>query len=355
MDSLTQFALGATVSALCLGKTLGPRKAAVLGGILGTLPDLDVFIPFDNPVDSFVLHRGWTHSLFIHALATPILGELLVRSIRPLHHHRSLVWWTVFLCLSTHALIDAMTVYGTRLFWPIYPDPVGVGSIFIIDPLYTLPLLAAVILALTHASWSPRLGHWLRAALVVSSAYMGIGVVLQAHAEERARAVFTTAGIETDRVFAIASPFNTVLWKVIGLQDDRYHNLYISPFDDDLDATIYSHPRQPELVVCLNDNEAFKKLEWFSKGFYRAELEGDKIVVSDLRMGLTPNYVFRFAIAERAGETVRPIMPTRASDQPRASEGDLAWLVERVLGRPAVRIAERVDPQTLGQIQQNAC
>ena len=72
MDSLTQFLLGAAVSTACLGKTLGPRKAALVGGALGTLPDLDVFIPFDDPVDSFVLHRGATHSLFIQALAAPV-------------------------------------------------------------------------------------------------------------------------------------------------------------------------------------------------------------------------------------------------------------------------------------------
>jgi len=114
MDSLTQFALGATISTLCLGKKLGPRKAATLGGALGTLPDLDVFLPFDNPVDSFVLHRGWTHAFVIHIVATPILGEVITRLSSALRDYRVLVWWTVFLCLTTHAIIDAMTVYGTR-------------------------------------------------------------------------------------------------------------------------------------------------------------------------------------------------------------------------------------------------
>ncbi|MBO6510809.1 MAG: metal-dependent hydrolase, partial [Roseibium sp.] len=44
MDSITQFVLGAAVSTACLGKTLGPRKAALIGGVLGTVPDLDVFL-----------------------------------------------------------------------------------------------------------------------------------------------------------------------------------------------------------------------------------------------------------------------------------------------------------------------
>ena len=355
MDSLTQFVLGSAVSALCLGKTLGPRKAALLGGVLGTLPDLDVFLPFDNPVDAFVLHRGWTHSLFIHALAAPILGEFLVRFVKPLKDHRALVWLTVFLCFSTHALIDAMTVYGTRLFWPIYPDPVGVGSIFIIDPLYTLPLLGVVIWALARRHWSPRLGRGLTVALMMTTAYMGLGVVLQAHVERRAKVVFSDAGIEAERVFAIAAPFNTVLWKVIGLEDDRYHNLYLSLFDGDEEPKIYTHQRRPELVACLDDVDGFKKLAWFSQGYYRADLEKDKIVVSDIRMGLTPSYVFRFAIAEHSGETVFPIPPQIGSPQPRSVDGDLDWLMERILGRPAIRAAETIVPEPIGHSEFTAC
>ena len=355
MDSLTQFVLGSAVSALCLGKTLGPRKAALLGGVLGTVPDLDVFLPFDNPVDAFVLHRGWTHSLFIHALAAPMVGELLVRFVQPLRDHRALVWLTVFLCFSTHALIDAMTVYGTRLFWPFYPDPVGVGSIFIIDPLYTLPLLGVVIWALARRQWSPRLGRGLAAALMITTAYMGLGVVLQAHVERRATVVFAAAGIEAERVFAIAAPFNTVLWKVIGLEEDRYHNLYISLFDGDQDPRIYTHQRQPELVACLGDVDGFKKLEWFSRGYYRADMEKEKIVVSDLRMGLTPSYVFRFAIGEHSGETVYPIPPQTGSPQPRSFEGDIDWLVERFLGRPAMRTAETSAPEPIYDTDLSAC
>ena len=74
----------AGVGAAVLGKPLGPRRAAVLGGILGTLPDLDVFFPFDDPVESFVLHRGATHSLIVHAVVTPLIAEPLVRFVKSL-------------------------------------------------------------------------------------------------------------------------------------------------------------------------------------------------------------------------------------------------------------------------------
>lgn len=53
MDSLTQIALDAAVGETVLGQRVG-RKAALWGAILGTLPDLDVLIPFGEshwPVD----------------------------------------------------------------------------------------------------------------------------------------------------------------------------------------------------------------------------------------------------------------------------------------------------------------
>lgn len=340
MDSLTQFALGAAVSTLCLGKTLGPRKAALLGGALGTLPDLDVFLPFDNPVDAFVLHRGWTHSLFVHVVAAPVIGEVLVRTIKALKEHRALVWLTVLLCLTTHAMIDAMTVYGTRLFWPFFQDPVGVGSVFIIDPLYTLPLVGVVIWALSRRHWTPVLARGLATALVFTTGYMALSVVLQAYVESRAKVIFAEAGIEADRVFAIAGPLNTVVWKVIGLEDDRYHNIYLSLFDGTSAPRIYTHPRHPELVAELGDVDAFQKLEWFSRGYYRAELEGQRIVVSDLRMGLTPSYVFRFAIAEQRGDTVIAIPPDPLSNRTGTIGQDLDWLSDRFLGRAVIREAE---------------
>ena len=58
-------------------------------------------------------------------------------------------WWLAMaLALVTHPLLDAMTVYGTQLLLPFTHTPYAVGSVFIIDPLYTLPLLLGVLLAL---------------------------------------------------------------------------------------------------------------------------------------------------------------------------------------------------------------
>lgn len=341
MDSLTQFVLGAAVSSACLGGKIGLRKAALLGGLLGTLPDLDVLQPFADPVDSFVFHRGWSHSLVVHVAATPLIGEALVRVFKSWKEHRWRVWMAVFLCLSTHALLDALTIYGTRLFWPLYPDPVGVGSVFIIDPVYSLPLLFIVLWAFIRGRWSDAFKTALSVVLVLTTGYLAWGIGAKTYMEARAERLFKQAGVEPQRILAQAAPFNTLLWKVIGLEEGRYHNLYLSVLDVQDTQPVYTHARHLELSSCLDDNLSFQKLDWFSHGFFRADRKGDRVSISDLRMGLTPGYTFSFTVAELEAETLREVAPVRGLLTRRAiAEGDWDWLKARTLGKSTIRPAE---------------
>jgi inner membrane protein len=56
MDSLTQLTFGAACGEVIMGKKVG-RKALLWGAVLGTIPDLDVFIPLGGPVNDFVYHN----------------------------------------------------------------------------------------------------------------------------------------------------------------------------------------------------------------------------------------------------------------------------------------------------------
>lgn len=339
MDSLTQLALGACVGLAVAGRRAGARKAAVLGGVLGTLPDLDVFLPVDDPIDAFVLHRSWTHSLVMHALATPLLGEAARRAVRELRGERALAWLAVFLCLSTHALLDALTIYGTQLFWPLSTEPVGVGSVFIVDPLYTLPLLAATLWALARPAWTPPLRRAVGAALAVSTLYLGWSLIAQQAALAAAGRAFAAAGVAPVRVLAIPTPFNTLFWRVIAVEPDRYFNLYLTAFGAARPERALAHPRGAALAACIDGLDAFRRLAGFTKGFYRVDLRGGDLVVSDLRMGLTPNYVFQFAVARSEAGAVRPIPPTRRPAE-QSAPGDLEWLLAGLSGAAAVRPAE---------------
>ncbi|MGF1592696.1 MAG: metal-dependent hydrolase [Kiloniellaceae bacterium] len=339
MDSLTQLALGAAVGTAVLGRRIGPRRAAIAGGVLGTLPDLDVLYAFDDPIDAFTLHRGATHSLVVQALVTPLFGEALVRLFEGLRDQRLRTYLAVYLVFATHAVLDALTIYGTRLFWPIYPEPLGAGSIFIIDPLYTLPLLMAVIWALFRSRWSPGFGRSLAVALVASTAYLGWGLVVQQMVKGHARDLLAQAGVVPDRLLATPTAFNTLLWKVIAVDGDRYLNLYLPVSGDRGPVAAFVHPRGTGHLGCLGESEALDKLAAFSKGFYRLDLVADELRVSDLRMGLTPNYVFSFAVAAETAEGLRAIAPQRRVNA-RSAEGDVDWLLANLGGAPMLRPAE---------------
>jgi len=171
MDSLSQAVLGASVGGVVMGRTLG-RSALLGGALLGTLPDLDVLIDYGDAVANFTEHRGFSHSLLVLLPASLLLAWLLQRWRPAISLWR---WWAFTgLCLLTHPLLDAFTTYGTRLFWPL-GDPVAISSIFIIDPLYTLPLLVAVIVALVR----PPAMTALVTGLTLSSLYLCWSLVAQ--------------------------------------------------------------------------------------------------------------------------------------------------------------------------------
>ena len=90
---------------------------------------------------------------------------------------------------------------------------------------------------------------------------------------------------------------------------------------------------------CISASPAFQKLADFSKGFFRIERQDDDVLVADLRMGLNPGYVFRFAIAREVGGVLEPIPPERRRS-PRAAPGDFDWLIANVTGQAMRRTSE---------------
>ncbi|MBO6827382.1 MAG: metal-dependent hydrolase [Sneathiella sp.] len=340
MDSVTQFVLGAGIGAACLGKKHGLRKAAITGGLLGTLPDLDVFWDYGGPLENFVFHRSATHSLLLQTLATPILAEGLWRIFKKPEGQRLSFYLTVWLTLVTHALLDAMTIYGTQLLWPLTDHPFGVGSMFIIDPLYTLPLLFITLWALIRPRWNNAYRKSLTAALTISTLYLGWSVVAQNWMTNKAEQKFAERGISVDKTLVIPLPFTTFAWKAITVQSDTYTNLYLPLKSSDDEPVFYQHERWPARLTCaqLDHYPAHAILENFTKGFYSlTKSDNGQLLQADLRMGMTPNYVFRFKL-QNGQEDTKSLAARVASS--RSSEGDFPWLWSMVTGNITPRPVE---------------
>ena len=100
MDSVTQFALGASIGEAVLGRKIGNR-APIVGAVVATLPDLDSFIPYEEAVASFTYHRSATHSLFVLAAFSPLITLLVLKLQPAFNKYRKETFWLVFLALFT--------------------------------------------------------------------------------------------------------------------------------------------------------------------------------------------------------------------------------------------------------------
>lgn len=308
MDSVTQIALGAAVAEASLGRRIGNR-AILWGAIAGTLPDLDVFVPLGDVVRDFTCHRSASHSLFVLALLTPLLVWLITRMHTDTRALRNRWMLTIYLVFATHVLLDSLTAYGTQIFWPLPVPPVSLSTIFIIDPTYTLPLLIGVIAALVMTRQGDR-GHLVnRLGLILSSVYLGWTLLAKTIVAGNFEDALRAQGIGYQKIFTTPAPFNTLLWRAVVRDEGGYYEAYYSLLDGDNDIRFSYYPSQEGLLTAIADYWPVQQLQWFSRGFYAvSERQGD-IVISDLRMGLEPGYVFQFKVGEISNPHPKPVVP----------------------------------------------
>ena len=307
MDSITQAVLGASIQGALLGRWQG-RRALLYGAMLGTLPDLDVIIDYGDAVADMTYHRGFSHSLFVlSALALAL--TLLIRKLRPDPGYSARrLFLTLWLVLITHPLLDAFTSYGTQLLWPLPLPPIMQGSLFIIDPLFTLPWLLAFGLA-WWARAKPLAGRALAAGLVLGRGYLGWSLLAQQMALRAAAPVLAARGLADAPRFATPMPFNTLLWRVVAMTPDGFVEGERSLPADRGPMRFRHYPPDTTALSAVADLPVVQRLAWFNHGFQKAQLRDGALVLSDLRMGSEPDYSFNFAVARQVGADWQAIPP----------------------------------------------
>lgn len=331
MDTITQALLGGAVGYAVAGQS-SRRKAVLWGAAIAVLPDLDVLIPYDNDLDSMTFHRSWTHSWFVHTAIAPLFAALLRRFDNRFSFS---TWWLlIWLVLITHAGLDALTVYGTQLFWPLMPPPVSGGSVFIIDPTYSIPLLAGFLAILLR----PRLtisDRIMRYGFAFSCLYLVWGFSAQQWMLHQAKAQMAEQQLNYEHIQVSATAFNTLLWRIIAVNDQYYYEGFRSFFEADDVWSFRQYDRGAEMIAKSQDLPAFKRIDWFTNGLFKLDKVGDRIVASDLRMGMEPAYFFRFSLAEDKGHGVEPTAPNRVPVEANRKQG-IRWVWQRIWN-PAVQ------------------
>lgn len=309
MDSLSQIVLGGAIAAAIVPAR--HRRAALLAGAaLGTLPDLDSFpimLFTDDPIMLMTVHRSFSHSLFVLPLLAWLIWWLFNRRGGRVAESPSRWFWAIQLALVTHPLLDAFTVYGTQLWWPLTPPPTMWSSVFIIDPVYTVWLLIGCLVA-WFVPGKPIAQRALAAGLVLSCAYLGWSLLAKHVVDRQADRTLAAMGLSDAPRFSVPMPFNTLLWRVVAMTPSGYVEAERSVFDSG-SLIFRGYPSNTQALGEARNIPAVKRLAWFNRGFMRSQVQGDRLLLSDLRMGLEPDYTFQFAVAQRRNDAWQAIAP----------------------------------------------
>lgn len=332
MDSLTQIVLGAAVGEAVLGRKVG-NKAMLYGAIAGTIPDLDVFAShFTDTVTALEIHRGFTHSIVFSVLLAPVFGWLISK----IERRSPADWrdwsWLMFWGFFTHPILDAFTTWGTQLFWP-FDIRLEFKTIFVIDPLYTLPFLIFLIMAMRSKRGSAKRKKYNNLGLIISSAYLLLTVGIKAITYNKFENALQEQDIAYHQLQNKPSPFNTILWTANVETEDSFLIGDYSFFDSE-PISFRRFQKNHDLLGPLAENDKIQRLIKISKEwFIISEKEGD-LYFHDLRFGVLdltapdPTFVFTYKLIEENGD----VLVEETERNPEDAKKLLSVLGDRILG-----------------------
>ncbi|MFW2404133.1 MAG: metal-dependent hydrolase [Gammaproteobacteria bacterium] len=292
MDPLSQGMLGAS---LPQALTRGERAAAagLFGCLGGMAPDLDVLIrsPSD-PLMFLEYHRQFSHALAFIPVGGVICGLLLYWLLGrrwQLSAKESCLYAT--LGYATHALLDACTSFGTQLLWPFSDTRFAWNVVSVIDPLFTLPMLALVVTA-----GLKKRPLYARLALLWALAYLGMGLLQRDRAVDAGLELAAQRGHRPMQLEAKPSFANLLVWKTVYASDDTFYvdavrvgagvQFYPGEHVEMLDVSA----DLPWLQVGSQQAIDIERFRRFSAGYVALDPQNSNRVI-DVRYSMIPNEV----------------------------------------------------------------
>ena len=298
MDSLTQIVLGAAVGEAVLGRKIG-NKAMLYGAIAGTIPDLDVLASFfTDTVTALEIHRGFTHSIFFSVVFAPILAFIVCKY----EAYKNFKNWTFlfFWAFITHPILDAQTTWGTQLFWPL-DLRLAFKNVFVVDPLYTLPFLVFLILAMRQKKETSKRRTYNNIGLFVSSSYLLVTLILKGIAYKKFTTELAQQNIHYIEIETKPTPLNAILWTANVETADSYLIGNASFFDKNA-IRFSTYAKNHNLLGTLAEHPKMKRMIAISKGWYTINEKDNILYFNDLRFGTlsiqpnATNFVFKYKI-----------------------------------------------------------
>ncbi len=311
LDSLTQAILGASVGEVYLGKKLGNR-AAIAGAILATIPDLDVILyAWHDHYEMLSIHRGYSHSLVGSLAGATGLTFILNRfkGFKDVQFGR--LWVFTWLALITHILLDLFTGFGTQFLLPFSNMRLGLDSINIIDPIYTLPLLVGLILSLRVNNETPHRSRYNRWGFWISTSYLLMTLGFKHYIQSTFEQQLNTQKIQHMDILTLPVGIGSIYWYGVARTEDQVYLQKYSLLKGAV-SQMNTFPINEEFLDGI-DPQMAECMRWFAKGFYTVEKVGDHIRVFNLQVDmrgpvsnhghLSPTKGY-FELANKAGESV---------------------------------------------------
>jgi len=262
MDSITQAALGAAIGQALLGKKIG-NKAALLGAVVATIPDLDVILyAFYSPLEMLSIHRGFSHSVMFSFIGAFILTFLLSRIEWAKSIRRGRMLLFSWLSLITHMLLDGCTAYGTQLLLPFSDSRLGIDCINVVDPVYTLPLITGVTVSMFKRVPLPNM-----LGIIVSSLYILLAFGLKhTTVHEMVSRDLAESQIEYSELRTVPVGIVSVNWFAIAKSAD---SIYLKKFSliENTTGDFVSFPINDHLLDDV-DPDLAERMRWFAKDSY---------------------------------------------------------------------------------------
>ncbi|MFY7958957.1 MAG: metal-dependent hydrolase [Elsteraceae bacterium] len=219
MDPITQGALGAAFPAAS-ASARQTRVAAAVGFVAGMAADLDVLIR--SQTDSLLFleyHRQFTHSLIFIPVGGFLAAAVFFICLRRwLSIGFGRLWLFSALGYGTHGLLDAMTSYGTQLFWPFSDQRISFSVVSVVDPLVTLPLLGFLAVAVLR-----KRPGWARLGVAWAACYLAVGVYQHQAAKALAEDLARRRGHVALRLEVKPTFANLIVWRSIYEADGRFY------------------------------------------------------------------------------------------------------------------------------------
>lgn len=305
MDPLSQAAFGASLSQSFANSRSQQGSALLIGALSGMAPDLDVFIrSADDPLLFLEFHRQITHSLIFIPFGALLCALIyyglsnvrLVSKKRPRKRPGekltfAQIYLFAFLGYATHGLLDACTSYGTQLYWPFSDYRVAWNVVSIIDPLFTVPVIILVLLALFRGQ-----AKFAKIGFAYAVLYLSLGIIQYQRADQALHQLASERGHKVERVHIKPSFGNRHLWKILYEYDGRY---YVDAVRLIWRTTIIpgtsiqkldlgrDFPWLPQDSQQARDVERFR---WFSDDFLAVSPQ-DNMQIMDVRYSFLPNRI----------------------------------------------------------------